>query len=289
MTQESTMIRLLQRLRSEKGQALPIVLAMLAIGGLTIAVNLNYATTSLSGSGTVNEDVKGIYAASAGVENALWSLKGGTTPPTQLQNVNQMTVNMTTVNKGTYTFYLGGLFEPGDKPGVLTVSGNLSSVGGDRYLYTITVVRTAEPGGQTIHIGEVGARLPIGYSYDDSATRSDNQTIGTGNPVTTQDSAGAYLLQFQWTGGNKPEIKKEGGTFILIFYITGTGSLDGKYAWIIADPTSYGLYGEITGTWYQITATAVRPAANRTTAKIIADIVKRDDGTISIISWQITK
>ena len=53
------MVRLLkQLLSSEKGQALAIVLGLLAIGGLTIAVSLNYATTSLKGSGIVEENMK---------------------------------------------------------------------------------------------------------------------------------------------------------------------------------------------------------------------------------------
>lgn len=280
------MLRFLKRLRSgEKGQALAIILCLLAIGSLTIAVNLNYATTSLKGSGIVNEDVKGIYAAGAGVENVLWSLGKGSDPPAMLsQNINQMAVTMISANMGTKIFDLGQLTNyTGNKAGALSINGDLSPVVGNRYRYTITVTKNVTA---NLHLQEVGARIPVGYTYDDSATRNDSGTIGTGNPVQTLDSSGAWLLQFFWNGSNQPT----GDNFILAFDITGTGSLGGAYSWTWANPTnSYGLYGEISGTWYQIKATAVRPTDNRTTARITTDIVKDNFGTITIISWQITK
>ena len=75
------MVRLLQQfLSGEKGQALPIVLGLLAIGGLTIAMSLNYATTSLNGARILGENMNGVYAADAGVEDALWCLENGASP-----------------------------------------------------------------------------------------------------------------------------------------------------------------------------------------------------------------
>ena len=99
------MVRLLkQLLSSEKGQALPIVLCVLALGGLTIAVSLNYASTSLNSSRILQEKMKGLYAAGAGVEDALWSLGYSISPPTQLpEDINQMEVEIQTEDKGTYT------------------------------------------------------------------------------------------------------------------------------------------------------------------------------------------
>ena len=63
------MIRIFkQLLDSQKGQALPIVLCMLAIGGLTIAGSLSYATTNVNGSRITVEGLQGTYAAEAGIE-----------------------------------------------------------------------------------------------------------------------------------------------------------------------------------------------------------------------------
>ncbi len=293
------MIRFWKRLRSsEKGQALSIVLGLLAIGGLTIAVSLNYATTNLKGSRIVEEKTDGVYAAGAGVEYALWSLQkglwslpveGSTTSNATPENINQMEVAIQAENKGTYTMYLGDLEDPSDKPGVVTISGNLSGVGGNRYLYTINITRTAEPGGATIHLEEIGARLPVGYTYNGSATWSDGgEPIEDWDPKITQDSAGADLLQWKWKAANRPSITKDGGTVILTFYITGEGSREGNYVWTVADPVAYGLYGEITGTRYEIIATATRPEDGRTTAEIVAAIMKAG-GAMYVMSWQITK
>lgn len=268
-----------------------MVLCILAIGSLTIAASLRYSTTSLKGSLIIHENVNGIYAAGAGIEHALWSLEHGTTPPTQLpEQINQMTVNITTNNTGNFTLYLGSMIDFSSKPGVLTVNGTLTPAGGNRYLYTIIVTRGDEPGPETLHLQEIGARLPIGYTYDDSANRSDGKPLGSGNPVQTQDGFGAWMLRWLWPGGNdRPDLKDREGenTFTLTFYITGTGNLEGEYTWTVADATGYGVYGEVTGGRYNITATARRPGDNQTAARITADAIKQGDGLVHIVSWQI--
>lgn len=289
------MVRLLKQwLSGEKGQALSIVLCLLAIGGLTMAVSLNYATTSLKGSRIVEEKMAGVYAAGAGVEQALWSLGGGGTPPEQLpQNINQMAVGIQTVNKGTFTLYFGQLSTLEEQYWKINVNGNISWVEGNRYRYQITVTQTAETG-QPIHLEEVGARLPVGYHYeDDSTTRSDIVSPPPAHdPEITPDDQGAELLNWLWKewapDPPRPVLDEVGDTYTQTFYITGTGSLSGAYAWAEGDPSVIGVVGEITGTRYKITATATRPEGSRTTAEIVSNVIIQDDGTISILSWQIT-
>ena len=287
------MIRLLKRSwRSEKGQALPIVLALLAIGGLTIAVNLNYATTNLKGGGIVREDVKGIYAASAGVENVLWALKGGTTPPTQLQNVNQMAVGIQTVNDGTFTLIFGQLiFISSSHNDWLDVDGTITATNvSGRYRYTITVTRQPDCNGNKKLI-EVGARLPVGYSYLSGSAAGFPSNMSTSDPITpiTTDSSGAYMPRWTWQSGQGPELKASDPVKTQSFYITGSSALEGDYAWTIAQDSDIGTVGEITGTLYKITSTATRPQDSKTTAKVVANAIIKDDGTINILSWQITK
>ena len=61
-------IRILRQLvSSENGQALPVVLALLVLGGLTIAPSLNYTATAINHGRIINSNVNGIYAAEAGV------------------------------------------------------------------------------------------------------------------------------------------------------------------------------------------------------------------------------
>lgn len=290
------MVRLLKQwLNGEQGQALSIVLALLAIGGLTMAVSLNYATTNLKGSRIVEEKMDGVYAAGAGVEQALWSLSSNSTPAANLtENINQMAVGIQTQNKGTFTMYFGGLTTLEDQYWKLSVSGSISWVEDNRYRYQITITSTAN---QTIHLEEVGARIPIGYLYEtNSTTRSDGITVPNPsppyNPVITQDDQGAKLLSWPWKDWHsnlRPELSTIGATFTQTFYITGTGSLGGTYAWAEGDPNVIGVVGNITGTRYKITATATRPEDSRTTAEIVTNVIIKDDGTISILSWQITE
>jgi len=290
------MVRLLKQfLSSQKGQALPIVLALLAIGGLTIAVSLNYATTSLKGSRILGEGTKGIYAAGAGVEYALWSVGINGTPAEEVleqlsENINQMAVNIQTENKGTFTLYCGELDEPGAKSNYLALMSSISWVEGTRYKFEITVTWQPESGQPTLHLETTGARIPVGYHYEEeSVTRSDNEAAC--EPDITQDDQGADLLNWLWKdwGLTRPMLDKDNQEFILTFYITGTGSLAGRYAWVLIDPAAYGLLGEITGTRYRITATATRPEDGRTTAEIVSDVMIQDDGTMYIVSWQISK
>ena len=289
------MTKFIKRLRrSEKGQALTIVLALLAVGSLTIAVNLNYATTSLKGSGIVGEDMRGVYAAGAGVEYALWYLKTYGSVPTQLQlseNVSQMAINTirTETDGQTYTFYFGGMTTVNPQYWKLSVNGTMTSVGGNRYKYEITALLTGNVT-QTLYLEEVGARIPVGYHYDNSLSRSDDK--GLHDPNTTQDGQGAELLNWTWmTWGPslRPRLDNIGDSFTQTFYVTGTGTTEGEYAWVRAQPDIIDIVGEFTGKQYRIVATATRPQDGKVTAEIVADITKMDSGPIAIRSWQITQ
>ncbi|MFC1934158.1 hypothetical protein ACFLWC_00460 [Chloroflexota bacterium] len=297
------MVRLLKQfLSGQNGQALAIVLGLLAIGGLTIAVSLNYATTSLKGSRIVEEKTEGVYAAGAGIEYAVWALTtgewlidDGDTLTTQLsENISGMTVDIETENKGTFTFYLGELVyhEP---PQVnidwLEVSGDITDLGGGVYQYTVTVTLTEEADAQSIRLDAVGARLPVGYSYQ--ALSADIEgNLSRDEPTTnTPDVHGAYMVN--WVFSDEPQLKlpppeDDIPTRTQIFRITGTGSTSGHYACAEGEPESVGQVGEIQGSLYSITATATRPEDGKTTAEIVADVIIRDDGTINIASWQIT-
>lgn len=276
-------------LNNQKGQALPMVLCVLAIGSLTIAASLNYSTTSLKGSRIIRQNLDGIYAAGAGIEHTLWSLKNGANPLAQLpEQINQMTVNITTVDSGNYTLYLGVMIEPGEHFGYLGITSNISwdaGAGKYKYIITITLQTTA-----TIHLEEVGVRLPAGYSYDNVSASSFPSNFSTDEPQKTY-SNGVWLLR--WTLSPPPPLPKVSSSNPVItqtFYITGSGNLEGNYAWVVAAREDVGAVGEITGTLYKITATARRPSDNRTTAQIIADTVIQNDGIdriVYIASWQV--
>ena len=64
-------------MKSEKGQALPLVLIAIAIGALVIPSFLNNTGTSLIGSRTYAQEIYAQYAADSGAEHAIWNLKFG--------------------------------------------------------------------------------------------------------------------------------------------------------------------------------------------------------------------
>lgn len=294
------MVRLLKQLLSdEKGQALPIVLSLLAIGGLTIAASLSYCTTALKGSQIVREDMNGVYAAGAGVEHALWSVKNTILPLTELPgNINRMGVNIKTeVKKENYTLYLGTLVETGKFCNYLDVDGVMAwDEGRQAYEYTITVEITppwqGEGGNPKVFLDEVGARLPPGYGYTTGPGKMPGP-LDTSDPDLPVPPGGARQVQWLWSGGGRPMLwdsPQEDQRVMEVtqaFYLAGQGSTEGEYAWVVASG-DIGTVSEVTGKIYKITATAKRPEDGRRTAEIVADVVLESSGKIHILSWRIT-
>ena len=82
----------------ESGQAMLAVLALMVLGGFLVIPALNFASTSLKTTNMFEKKLDGLYAADAGVEDALWRIQNDT--PTslpysyQLTNINGMTVDV---------------------------------------------------------------------------------------------------------------------------------------------------------------------------------------------------
>lgn len=62
-------------LKKEAGQALPIALILLALGGFLVVPTLVFMNTNLTANRTVDQANLRLYAADAGVENILWNIK----------------------------------------------------------------------------------------------------------------------------------------------------------------------------------------------------------------------
>ncbi len=278
------MIRFLKKvIASEQGQALPIVLALLMLGGLSVVPTLNYAATTLNHTRVVDKGISGIYAAEAGVENALWCLSENTSPPAHLpDNVNQMQVDIQTEDKGVFTVYFGELVQAGNHYQHLRVSGDIVWDGGaGAWKYTITVTWQGET--TVIHLTEVGARLPPGYQYQPDSAASFPGNLSTDEPQEQQDSAGAYMYKWEFPEPY-PDVSKNDPIETQTFYITGDGELEGDYSWVVANRTDIGEVGEMTGELYIITATASKDS--ETAATIATDIMMVDSAP-TIISWRV--
>ncbi len=281
------MFKLLKNRKGEKGQILPLMLAVLAIGTLTIVPSLNYAASSMNASRSLNFAMKADYAADAGIEDTLWCLARSLPSPTQVTGVNNMQVDIQTENKGEFTLFFGELVLPGVHNDYLDVASTVVDVGGGLYEFTITVTWQSGSGFSVIHLSSVGCRLPPGYTYvDGSADIAGNLSRDPPDKVT--DSVGAWMLNWEF-GSPAPEVKDTNPIATQTFYIEdleGTNPLDDYYSWVVADRTDVGEVGEYSGTLYRITAIARRAEDNRGIARIVADALIDELRDIYIIGWQ---
>jgi hypothetical protein len=198
-----------------------------------------------------------------------------------------MQVNIQTVDEGPVTLYLGELIQAGEHSAYLDVTGNITwDDGAGAYQYTITVTWQPESGAPKIHLEEVGARIPPGYSYETGSAANFAENLSTDEPDETLDSQGAYLLN--WVlGSPSPYVSENVTVRTQSFHINGTGDQEGHYAWVVANRTDIGAVGEVIGNSYEITATAINPENNRTSAKIATSAII-GGGNTYIMSWRIS-
>jgi hypothetical protein len=274
-------------LKGKSGQVLPITLALLVIGGLTIIPSLGLTFSSAKASNMIQTGIKGTYAADAGVEKTLWALTNGEPVQSQLSdNINDMQVDIQVIDKGTHTIYLGELVAMEGHIDYLDVTSNITwDPGASAYKYTITVIWQPSGGEPEIHIEEVGARIPYNYSYQQFSAANFTENLSTDEPDEILDPQGAYLLNwvlsppYPQVGANMTQQSQ-------MFYIEGSGQQKGYYAWVRARREDIGAVGEINSTAYEITATAIDQQSNRTAAEIKAEATIWDED-VYISSWQI--
>jgi hypothetical protein len=103
-------------MKSEKGQALPLVLIAIVIGALVIPPFLNNTGTSLIGSRVYAQEIYAQYAADSGAEHAIWNLKYGGLSDTLTsvgdnvsyalgESINGLAVNVSVIKTAEPDFY----------------------------------------------------------------------------------------------------------------------------------------------------------------------------------------
>ncbi|MBI2829986.1 MAG: hypothetical protein HYX81_02375 [Chloroflexi bacterium] len=277
-----------QSVRNQKGQVLPIALALLVLSGLWVVPGLNYAMTNLTSTRIVDDGLKGTYAADAAVEEVIWSLMNNLQPPQQLNGVNQMNVTTQVESLGYYTLALDQLMQGNVHNPYLTVSGDIVwDATANAYLVTITV--TYEPGGgePIIHLEEIGARLPRDYAYQDGSEALFSDNLALEEPDKIVDSRGQLMVKWEFEEP-RPSVSQNNPTRTQKFYITGGGNQHGNYRWVVAAREDIGLVGDISGNLYRITATAIPSGSSRASGKIVADALI-NGSTVYIVQWQVVK
>jgi len=152
-------MKLLKRiLKNEAGQALAMALIMLALGGLLVVPTLSFMTTNLTANRQIDRKNLELYAADAGVEDALWNMKYGTEP------------------QGGWAGW-SHQFELNDR----TVNVSISKPSGQPYL--ITSIATGTDGHSTTIECYIDMEADLSWFFDSAITAGDDVIIKPGTEV----------------------------------------------------------------------------------------------------------
>jgi predicted acyltransferase (DUF342 family) len=98
-------------IHSEKGQAMPLAILVMAIGTLVISPFLSHAGSSLIGSRIYEQGITELYSCDSGIEYAIWSLQSGglevaegNTEILPEFSINNRTVQVSVENQGSQIY-----------------------------------------------------------------------------------------------------------------------------------------------------------------------------------------
>jgi len=206
--------------RGEAGQVLPAVLAMTALGSMLIVPTLNYVSTSIKTGEMVEEELKGLYAAEAGTEDAIWKMANdppGSFPYSyQLTDINGMTVSIV-INEVT-TVSGKDIGATGTHDENLLVEKAVTYADGT-YYYTLTMTNN---GIGNVKIEMILVDFPPGVDYVEGSTGGD---LYNGDPVVVGDSDIGITLYWELIAPY-PTIPE--GTFkVHTFELSGEEGIEG--------------------------------------------------------------
>jgi len=318
---ETRMKRMPNKLiKNERGQALIIVLILLLLGVLVITPLLGFMGTGLK-AGQSNENLmQRVYAADAGIEDALWRIQHSQVPPDNQQpyllpliNGKNVSVTVPSGRDSMITFFKEvGALTPGGQgdynkaaPGSewMIVYTPKFSAPGVWNEYEITITYSANASAQQKRVNNIGAWIYGLYGtgggpatvtgYPGGATNianSDPQwTLTTGNHM------GTYFM-WEWKGGQRPLFDK-GETLTLRFEFSPAITLEAgerfppSVAWVMAGSDNIFIsWRGITG-MAQIVSVATDPVTAKKTT--VTSYVMAEEGesggvSMSILAWEVS-
>ncbi len=284
-------------IREEAGLVLPAVLAMMALGSLMIVPMLKFVSTSLNTGETVQKKVEGLYAADAGIEDALWKLKydkPASFPyfpyPYDLPvDVNGMTVSIVV---GIPDTLFDQPVEPGGHVDWMEVTKSVSYDGGPGiYYYTMSLTNKTIPA-SAIKIELIVIDLPPDIEYEAGSTGGDLTTDDpdvNGNPITGITLVWEFSPPYpNLEPGPDPE-NGQYNTEVLTFQLSGPPDVEGVegHGFIRARRDDVGEVWDSESTYpYSITAQA-KDADETVVATVVAGVWQGLGGEIAISYWEI--
>ena len=157
---EAVKRKLFNLIQRQDGFVLPAVLAMFVVGSLMILPSIDYVATNLNAGSMAKEEYKGILAADAGVEDALWKIKNDTLDPLpclyQITGINGLPVYIDIDVADTIA---GEPVGTGQHAEWLIATTNVTyDAGTGNYTYTVSVSNNTTD--TDVHIAKILIYLP---------------------------------------------------------------------------------------------------------------------------------
>lgn len=276
--------------RGEVGQALPLVLAMLALGSLLIAPVLNLVSTSLNTGERIEKKIKGLYAAEAGVEEALWRLRYN--KPTsfpysyELSDINGMSVSVVIEELTTLSGVEVG--SPGEHDDWLGIGKLVSYDNGPGiYFYTLYLTNKSPA---NIKIEKIVIDFPPNLGYVVGSTGGD---LTTDAPAVSGNITTGITLAWEFSTpypNIEPGADPQNGQYHTeahTFRLSGPPNVSGVegHGFVKATREDIGTVWDADSAYpYQIIAQA-KDAYGKVVATIRAGVW--EGGGLSISCWQI--
>jgi hypothetical protein len=275
-----------QKHKAQNGQILILTMIMLTLSSLVVVPLLGYMNTGLNAVDMYQNKTKLLYAADAGISEALWNILytdfEGEHDESDLITLDPIMVNNKEVT--VQIDYTSVLMEiTGGDSGVhadwIDITTSVDETTGT---YTVEIEYT-EDGNKKLT--EIGIWLPSEFDYvsDSSANFEDNFTHEEPEVTTSQDGTSIVWSGFAYS------FKNEGSTVIQHFNYTPAGEIPQEdFAWIqvLSNDVGY-VYDNMI--WnYTITATAVDPSTGKSlTAQAHVSKSTGDTNELSIQGYRI--
>jgi len=178
--------RLYNLIKRQDGMALPAVLAMFAVGSLLIVPSMNYVATNLSAGTAAAEEFKGILAADAGVEDALWKIKNDDPDflePYTITDINGLSIDIDIDEIETIAGEPVG--DTGNHPDRLSANTTVTYDSGT-YYYTLALTSHHN---KPIKIERILIEFPAGVDYVSGTTSSNITKPPDADPTTISGSS----------------------------------------------------------------------------------------------------
>jgi len=285
-------------IKEEKGSAFILVLIFLLVGGLIIAPLLSYMSTGLLAGHMYEEKMDALYAADAGVEDALYKIMSndaslpqnlGESYPYDIADVNGNSVHVEIVLEETINEFLENLL--GGDAGVHEDWTAVVDEDQPEGEYTITV--NYDGAAANKKIDGVGAWFRGDYTLEELV-----YNIGAMNDTYPIDSfevspyRGGTAFIVRWAGGQGPEFGTQPGEWSR--YLTFTYNPDIipvlYVGWVEVGSADIGtIPTAVTFGTYQVIATATDSATGeQTVVAAYPTWVSDDEGThVDILAWEI--